>query len=90
VFQKQHPYTGNINSEMPGNSRKASLYPGDVSSVAYCVRQYVKWHTIVGQFINQFRFPSLGLIRGFADNGENVESQPSSSSHALQRGCKRS
>ena len=30
LIQKRHPYTGNLNSEMPGDSKNAFLHCGDV------------------------------------------------------------
>ncbi len=30
LIQKRHPYTGNLNSEMPGDSQHAFLHWGDV------------------------------------------------------------
>ena len=33
LIQIRHPYTGNLNSEMPGDSKNAFLHWGDVSAL---------------------------------------------------------
>jgi len=33
LIQKRHPYTGNLNSEMPGDSKNAFLHCGHVSAL---------------------------------------------------------
>jgi len=46
LIQKRHPYTGNLNSETPGDSKNAFLHWGDVldvhNSAQGCLSHYQK------------------------------------------------